>query len=75
METDLELEAKKLSAKAKDVARDGDLKLSLELFEKAYKLFPSEKIKNRIAKLQVFCVLSYFVFYFFILFCTFLFQN
>ena len=54
MESELELEAKKLSAKAKDIARDGDIKRSLELFEEAYKLFPSEKIKSRIAKLQVF---------------------
>lgn len=54
MEGEPELEARKLAAKAKEVARDGKLKLSLTLFREAYQLFPTEKIKGRITKLQVF---------------------
>ncbi|XP_047126426.1 DNA excision repair protein ERCC-6-like isoform X1 [Hydra vulgaris] len=49
---DLSLEVEILSKKAKDEAYAGNIKQSLELFKKAYKLLPSEKLKRRIVKLK-----------------------
>jgi len=47
------MEARELVSKAKQAAHDGELHYSLKLFKKAYSLFPSEKLKRRITKLEV----------------------
>ena len=49
----MEMEARELVAQAKQAAHDGELHYSLKLFKKAYSLFPSEKLKRRITKLEV----------------------
>ncbi|XP_066919121.1 DNA excision repair protein ERCC-6-like [Clytia hemisphaerica] len=47
-----EIEAKRLAAKAKEYARNGELDTALSLFNQAYSLVPSVKLQNRIAKLE-----------------------
>ena len=47
-----EIEAKRLAAKAKESARNGELDTALSLFNQAYSLVPSEKLQNRITKLK-----------------------
>ena len=48
-----ELKAQELVTKAKTEAKQGNLPKSLEYFEYAYKILPSERIKRRIDKLKV----------------------
>ena len=50
---DITLEVSILSKKAKEEAYAGNFKKSMKLFEEAYKLLPSEKLKRRIAKMKV----------------------
>ncbi|XP_065668776.1 DNA excision repair protein ERCC-6-like isoform X4 [Hydra vulgaris] len=49
---DLSLEVEILSKQAKEEAYAGNIEQSLELFKKAYKLLPLEKLKRRIVKLK-----------------------